>query len=493
MLLLINNSDILDLERATIKNGTSAQELMSRAVSTFLSWFTHIQSATCHVDVICGKGNNGADGFLIAKGLFDRGYRVRILACRHNTRETVMPLTSYRSLILEKTDILISDISQASDLMTPMKGAVLIDALLGNGINRSLTGPLSQIVARCNDLYEDIYAVDTPSGLGDFEGTVDLAMKCTATLAFEYPKVSFFNPEVEKYTGSWSFTSIGLDKPPLGSFSSKTHLVQSDDVRKIIDYRDFASHKGDLGRVLHIIGHNNMMGAGILAANATLAAGAGLTYAYSIGSIAPEVHPEIAWIKDIRDQEVIGLMDVIVIGPGLGRTKESKECLDQILQLDDVKLILDADALNIIADEDWLSRIPIGTILTPHIGEFKRLFPGCKTHKSRISKQKEVCEKMGITIVLKGPYTSTCDSDGHIYYNTTGNPSLAKGGSGDILTGVIASLRARHELNAHEVGYSSAYIHGLAADLYVEDHHESTLTPNLLIKYIDKSMLKLST
>jgi len=492
MLALLDNNSILDLEGVTIKNGTPENELISRAVGAFLTWFTDIISVLYSIDVICGKGNNGADGFLIAKGLLNRGYRVRVYVIRSTRDEKSKANIFYHRLVQDETDITISTITDAADLRNPDQGTVLIDALLGNGINRPLYGSLSQIVSRCNDLYDGIYAVDSPSGLGDFEGSIDIAMRCTGTLSFEYPKISFFNPEVQQYTGKWSYASIGLDQPSLKSYVTKTHLVQSCDVIKFAYSRDLSIHKGQLGRVLHIIGSHNMKGAGILSAKTSLATGAGVTYGYSLDILSADAYPDIAWINDLEEDKVLQMMDVIVIGPGLGQTKKSKECLDKVLDLKDVKLILDADALNIIAYEGWLHRLTLGTILTPHIGEFNRLFPTCSSHKSRISKQRDICQEKKITILLKGPYTSTCDYDGYIYYNPTGNPSLAKGGSGDILTGIIATFRSQEGIEPHEACYAAAYLHGLAADLYVNDHHESSLTPDLLIKYIDKAMLKLT-
>ena len=485
---LINNIDIIDLEGATMANGTSSLELMSRAKDAFISWFISIKAAICTLDVICGKGNNGADGFLIAKGLWDRGYRVRVLHCDpQNTSAN----QDFRAVIQRKTDIEIIDISKADDIPLPSTDAVLIDALLGNGINRPLEGTLLHIVTQCNQLYPEIYAVDTPSGLGDMDDDITTAMRCTATLAFEYPKMSFFNPDVRQYTGEWSYTSIGLVTPPQGKYLSKTHMILPEDLHMVLQKRAFTIHKGRLGRVLHIIGRHDMKGAGIIAAQASLASGAGITHGYSLDGHALSNFPQIAWITSLKDDEVVSKMDVIAIGPGLGQTHDARKCLDQKLMMKDTKLVLDADALNIIADEGWIGRLPSGSILTPHIGEFNRLFPGCKTHHCRIQKQREVSQEYNISIVLKGPYTSTSDTEGHIYYTTTGNTALAKGGSGDVLTGMVASLRARQDLTPHQVGYAASYIHGLAADLYVTQHHEHTLTPYRLIKNIDSALLHL--
>lgn len=490
MLQLINNIDIIDLEKATFDKGTSEAELMSRASSAFLSWFTDIQPATCNVDVICGKGNNGADGFLIAKGLNDRGYRVRILLIGHVKRLGANKL--HLNMIKDRTAINILHITTAADLLSVKSTTVLIDAILGHGINRPVTGALSQIITACNLSYETIYGVDTPSGLGDYSGEVLVAMKCTASLAFEFPKVSFFNSAAAEYTGEWSYTSIGLDKSNLHNYSSKTHLILEEDLRKVLSPRNFATHKGKLGRVLHVLGHSEMRGAGILAAQASISAGAGVTYGYSLDKTSQACIPEIAWITSIADEHFMSKIDVIAIGSGLGTTDVSIACLDKVLELRHIHLVLDADALNIISTKEWLDRIPKGAILTPHIGEFNRLFPGCKSHHDRIEKQRRYSQEKEVTIILKGPYTSTSDKDGNIYYNKTGNPSLAKGGSGDVLTGIVAALRADPDLTPHQAGYIGSYLHGLAADLYVDKHHERSLTPLRLIDYIDTALVKIT-
>ena len=487
MLHIFSNSQIVDLERLTIGRGTTELELMVRAARSYCTWIGGLVPPTQHIDVLCGKSNNGADGLHISKLLYMSGYRVRVLLIDSDAYSPANQ--KIQEQLYERGEIEIITIKEAEDITNLSKVNILIDALLGLGVNRPLKGSLAQIVKKCNDLYEDIYAVDLPSGLGEFTTKGDIVMNCASTLSFELPKKALLNPDNITFSGNWFYRSIGIYLDNLTNFYTNTFLVVRNDITRKLIGRKINIHKGQLGRVLHIINDAHMFGAGVISALASMSAGVGITYGLTI-SRGKIMVPEIAWIVDLTDN-ILKKIDVISIGPGLGLSRDAEVILDKVLSTKGVKLVLDADALNVISQKGWIDRLPPRSIITPHIGEFKNLFGDISDHRQRIEEQRNQCVNRGIYIVLKGPYTSVGTPEGNIYYVTQGSPALAKGGTGDVLTGVIASLLAQG-MDEEEASYVGTYIHGLAGKLYSLDHHEATLTPLRLIDYIDKALLNLT-
>jgi len=434
------------------------------------------------IEIICGKGSNGADGIRIGQILHSYGFTVHIIIVASLTRNK--PNEQLLEQVLSTPDISVSFIKEATDIKHVQGEVILIDALLGNGLNRPLEGTLKEIVDQCNLIYRSIIAVDLPSGLGDPSLSVTTAMKCDYTFGFEQPKLAYFYPTLSKYVGEWHWKSIGLNFPI--SPTCKDFLIEKNDIKKSLIGRKIVIHKGHMGRVLHIINGDYMYGAGILSAKGCLASGAGITYGYVLEG-ADLYDPEIAWISSISS-EALANKDVICVGPGLGTSDTAVNCLSDLLE-QNKDFVLDADALNIVSANGWVDRLPPGSILTPHIGEFDRLCGPCDSHHDRLEKQRALSQRQEIYIILKSAYTTVTSPSGQMYYNATGNPSRATGGTGDVLAGMVSAFIAQG-INKAEACYSAVYCHGLAADLWLEDHDEHTLTPLALLPYIDKAFTK---
>lgn len=486
---IYDNLGIQSIDTETIAHGTDSKELIYRASKLFCSWFrTHI-SKEQHVLILCGYGNNGADGYVIGEQLAARGYTVTIGSLNQSKKRSAENL-HFLHKILDNCSIehlYVEDINQLVSLEEYV--SVIIDALVGNGTNRPLDGFLCKLVTYVNGKYENIYAVDSPTGLLSSSEETQLAMTCKGTYSFQFPKKTFFAAEHEQYVGEWKFGDIGLNQNVIEKTPTDTYLFDKTDIAKMIYARASFAHKGLMGRALQIIGESHMKGAGVMAAMACSKMGAGHTFVFDASqnnhSVADN-HPHLIHAKSL-DSIFLSTIKALAIGPGLGQSNEAAALLRKILDEYDQAMVLDADALNIMAKEDWIYDIQKGCIITPHIKEFSRLFGASKGHLSRIELQRAKAQEHSIYIILKGHYTSIATPDGDIYYNRSGNPAMAKGGSGDVLTGMLLGLLAQG-YNTLSACLIATFIHGHSADLWLQNHHEMTLEPLDLITYIDLAL-----
>lgn len=491
MLTLYNSSEISLIDELTIHSGVTSIELIDRAAEAFTRWLLKRLEPNQLVQVICGPGNNGADGIAVALKLEYWGYPVGIFCIDFNSRITTEN-KYYKSLLRRSPNAKVTLIRKENDITKLSNQGVVVDAILGNGINRKLEGKYAYIVKYLNANFNKIYAVDVPTGISDNLQQLELGIHASETFSFQFPKLSFFAPEHYNYVGKWNYKPIGLKPQLLVAKKENTFLIELKDIRKFLRPRSSFSHKGLMGRSLFIMNNSNMYGAGLLSAHACLRMGAGYTYCL-VNDKSPKnlsaQEPELIFIDNLKEALLMKL-NAVCIGPGLGLKESAEEALKASLNAPTPNLVLDADALNIIADKKWHDMIPKGAIITPHIGEFERLFGKYLTHSDRINEQKKQAVSLGIHIILKGRYTSIAGPDGNIYYNCTGNPSLAKGGSGDILSGILTAFCTQGYSTLHAC-IMAVFIHGLAADVFIEHFHEINLTPLKLIDYLPIAMKRI--
>ncbi len=480
---LYKNTEIQKIDQNTIRLGTTSSELIYRASKKFIQWLINITYVPENVHVICGAGNNGADGYKVGLLMANMGYRVSVFTVdlfASRSGENAL----LQKQIFERIDIFHQLIRSPNDIAFQGDNVILIDALLGNGINRPLTGNIDQFVTQISNKYVRIYGLDVPSGLMNSEHITANAMKCVATCAFEYPKLAFFAAEHEIFVGHWHYVSIGLISNSEKSDNADTFLLNKRDISDLIQPRNQFAHKGLMGRVLFMMSDSGMTGAVILAAKACINMGAGYTMILSSKFASQIIISSLPEVINVREPspDLFSSIDVLSIGPGLGISERSTEQVKLSLGIESACLVLDADALNIIALNNLQNSIPKESILTPHIKEFEKLFGVCEGHFDRIRLQRKSSVSLGVYIVLKGRYTSISDPKGNIYYNKSGNPGLAKGGTGDVLTGMITALVAQGyaPLSACQLG---VFLHGHAADLYARDFHELTVGPLNVISY----------
>ncbi len=311
--------------------------------------------------------------------------------------------------------------------------------------------------------------------------------------------MSFFLPDYAKNVGQWHVVDIGLDRNAIRDQESDNLLITKKSVRKLLRPRTQFDHKGTFGHALFVGGSYGKMGAATLACKAALRAGVGLLTAcvprcgYTVLQTAvPECmvmtdpsETHLTQVPDLRRFQAIG------VGPGLGQESGTAKMLHGLLSSASVPVVLDADALNLIsANRELLHVIPRGSILTPHPKEFERLVGHWKDSFERLELQKKLAAQLQNVVVVKGAYTTIATPGGQVYFNSTGNPGLATGGTGDVLTGVLTGLLARGH-SAEESAILGVYLHGLAADLGVIELGEESFLASDLISFLPHAFLKL--
>ncbi len=422
--------------------------------------------------VLAGMGNNGGDGLVIARLLKQRGIHVTVFRAIHGSSASPDNVSNLRSAIAAGVEVL--EIEEGSDvelLLRQCAPTVIIDALLGSGTRAGVTGTLAALVEQANRSRVPIIAVDLPSGLSpDPSVPSGTTIKASLTLALEVPKLSFFFPESAASMGHFEVVPIGLDREYLALRPCDHFLVERDDVKALLAPRPRFAHKGHFGHALLVGGSEGMMGAMVLATNAALRSGAGRVSVEveEIGrAILQRAAPEATCIRTGEHAGTSGIpYTALGIGPGMGQSELTRAQVKDVIRTAQRPVVIDADALNVLAEEPtWCAFLPQHTVLTPHPKEFDRLFGTSSTSGyERLERARECARKWRCHILLKGAFTATCTPGGQVYFNPTGNPGMAKGGSGDALTGLLTGLLAQ--------GYATTaacmlavYLHGAAGDL----------------------------
>jgi NAD(P)H-hydrate epimerase len=348
---------------------------------------------------------------------------------------------------------------------------------MGTGLRRPLDGWRAGAVEQLNAAGIESVAIDLPSGLGadalDIKGSV---MRARHTLTFQLPKTALLFRETGQAAGRIHVLDIGLHPDFQVQTELAWHWTSQAQLKTLWRPRSTFEHKGTRGHLLLAAGSKGMMGAAVLAARAALRSGCGLltVHAPSSGrSVLQTSVPEALFSADIHAEKITRIKglegrNVWAIGPGIGTDKQTQQWLIQTLKECLVPLVLDADALNLIAQHaQGAKNLVPGTIITPHPKEFDRLFGAHTSERDRLYTAQEQAKHRAIVIVLKGAFTRVVFPDGTVHFNPTGNPGLASGGTGDVLTGVIAALRAQSYC-AEEAALLGTWIHGKAADLAAE-------------------------
>jgi len=479
----------------------ASSDLMEKAGTQCFNWIRKRISTSIPVIVFCGPGNNGGDGLVTVRLLARQGYQIKAyLLMISNKFSGDFQLNLDR---LQKTDgAEIIHLTEKDTLPEIPENALVIDAIFGSGLSRPVTGFPASVIRHINHHSQLTIAIDIPSGLYADEHTASLGgaiIEAAHTLSFQFPKFSFLFAENEKFVGNWHILPIGLMKEFTDTLDIKNFTVERKEVTNLRKQRSRFAHKGHFGHALLIAGSYGKMGAALLAARAALRAGAGLVTAHIpkkgyeiIQTAVPEAMVSIDEQTDhfSRTPE-LSLFNAIGIGPGLGTAKETQQAMKLLIQNTSVPLLVDADGINILSEnKTWLSFLPAKSILTPHPKEFERLFGKCSNDFERNRRQREFSAMHNIYIILKGAYTCISTPEGKCFFNTTGNPGMATGGSGDVLTGIILGLLAQH-YHPQEACILGVYLHGLAGDLAAKKQSPEALIAGDIIENLGKAFRKI--
>lgn len=438
---IFNSEQIKQWDWASIEaENISSSELMYRASKACINYIlSECDSLDSSFFIVCGKGNNGGDGLSIARILFKANFKVQIYLSdqAENLSEDAQfyykKLEVYPHLFVQE----IPDNLPANTL--------IIDALFGIGLNKVLNEKYRYIINKINALKNKKISIDIASGLSpnlDPQNNFDCFVHAHKVLSFMQPKLSFFLPEKAYQMGEFEIIDIGLNSDFYLNNSSQFNYINFNSLAGYLPKREKISHKGNFGKAFLFGGSSGMAGA--LTFSSWAASRSGLALGFICSSASQEnlfqkLVPDFMF-KSIEDLDLNQITDSYhLIGPGLGQSSQAKELVQKIINLNK-PIIIDADALNIIGAENMLDMIPENSVITPHIKEFDRLFGQSDNFSQRIIKAQQFSSRKGIYIVLKNFRTFIFAPNGDIFINSTGAPSLAKGGSGDVLAGCILGL-----------------------------------------------------
>ncbi len=479
----------------------SSYALMERASNRFVQWLSSKYPRTDRqICIFCGSGNNGGDGFAVARLLHQLFYKVIVFQCEIG--EASPDCARNAQQLKDLKSITWHPIRKDDPLPALSRDCLVIDALFGSGLNRPIEGYWAALVNHINASSEEIVAIDIPSGLYSDRSSLDqVTIKAQATLSFERPKLAFFFPQNYRAVGEWSYTTIGLHPGFEAQIPSRYHLITRTYVQGKLRVRKKFDHKGTNGHALLVVGSYGKIGAGVLAARACLRMGVGLLSinAPQCGyNILQSQVPEAMVLADPDEKfwskaPNVDTYKAIGIGCGLGQAESSKQALVDLLTSTKRPIVLDADALNIISQHPaYLDKIPKNSILTPHQKEFQRLFGETTDDFARLALLQAKAQEHQLVILLKGAHTIIALPNGDCFFNNTGNSGMATGGSGDVLTGMITSLLAQG-YPPPDATLIGVYMHGKSGDLAAQEWSESALLPSDLINYIGEVFLSLKT
>ncbi len=495
---IFSADQVRNIDNYTIENEPiGSVNLMERAAATLTTWYVKRYKINQEGLVMVGPGNNGGDALAIARMLAACNYKVKCYLLTNGKSLSGDCAINYERL-KKITTVEICEVSKAGQFPFFSGNEIIIDGLFGSGLTREVSGLFKELIEAINVSGCEVISIDVPSGLFGEDNSMndkDAIVKASYTVTFQFPFLSFFFEENSKYTGEWNVVDIGLHKEAIAIGKSDYSSLERTFVRKLIPLRGKFAHKGNFGHALVIAGNYGMMGAALLAGKSALRGGAGLVTIHVPKSgyeIVQTAIPEA--IVSIDQSEILfskapelEKYNAVVVGPGLGTKPNTAKGLKELLENCKVPLVLDADALNIISsDKDLLNLLPSNTILSPHPKEFDRLAGASGNGYDRHIKQREFSKKYKVIVILKGAYSGISFPDASYVFNMNGNPGMATGGSGDVLSGIIVSLLARG-LTPSEASVSSVFLHGLAGDLAAEKMDQEAMIAGDIIEQLGEA------
>ena len=499
---ILTSSQLKELDKYTIAHEPIASiDLMERAAIALTNAIIRRWDKSFKMVVFAGPGNNGGDALAVARMLSQRGYHVEVFLFNTKGKLSEECQTNLERLKMCGS-VYFTEISTQFDPPELTESHVVIDGLFGSGLNKPLSGGFAAVVKYINASKAQVAAIDIPSGLMGEDNTYNIRQNIVhadVTLSIQLPKLSFLFPENEDVVGEWELLDIGLKQSYIDATATPFSILGEEVIRPIIKPRKRFAHKGSFGHGLLIAGSYGMAGASILSAKACLRSGIGLLTVHTPihnHDILQISVPEAIVQTDIHERYFVQPTDLsrykaIAIGPGLGQEEDTALAMMEQIQGSNLPIILDADAINILSTHrNWLSRLPKRCILTPHLGELERLIGKCMDTYERLTKVKELAAYLQSYIIVKGAWTTIVTPEGEYFFNPTGNPGMATGGSGDVLTGILLALVAQG-YSREEACKLGVYIHGLAGDIAAEDMTETGMISSDIINALPNAWKKI--
>jgi len=490
---IFSKSQIQAADTYTIANEPIASiDLMERAARACYDWFNKNIDRSQSISIYCGQGNNGGDGLALARMLRAAGYNVSAHILEHSKATSHDFNENLERLNGRKIPVKIA--KNAAELNED-SADVIVDALLGSGLNKPLQGFLVDAVTFLNQQKAQKISIDIPTGLfvdSNKQNNTDAIFKADTTLTFQFPKWSFLFPEFGQFAGEFHVLSIGLDLNFIDKTETNNYFIDKDFISDLLPKRNKFDHKGTFGHALIIAGSYGKIGASILSSRAALKTGAGLVSCYlpSCGVIPMQsANPEIMVIADAEEKQISHIeFDIkptaIGIGPGLGTATSTKEALLQFLKIQKNPVVLDADALNLLAENKAWNFLPENSILTPHLGELDRILGARYRGEDMYEHARDFAIKQNIILLVKGAHTAIYQPNGNVCFNSSGTNGMATAGSGDLLTGMITGLLAQG-MNPEHAAIVAVYLHGKAGQKAAQHLGNAAMIAGDIISHIN--------
>jgi hydroxyethylthiazole kinase-like uncharacterized protein yjeF len=487
-MLVLTASEMANLDRQTIEEiGVPGIVLMENAAQGAAAFYLEVvpDLLSRRIAVLAGTGNNGGDGFALARIFHNRGAEVRVFCLRSPDRLAGDALTNFQILRKINVPVVVWDEAQGFDEQwkAVQESDAVIDAILGTGLNSEVRGLFGKIMEALNALSVPVLAVDIPSGLDATTGKpLGIAVRATATATFGFPKIGQVIYPGSDYVGQLRVVDIGIPSGLAESSGVRRYWLDGDFVAGWLRPRSPAFHKGRAGHVAVLSGSKGKTGAATLICQGAGRVGAGLVTLFIPASLNPILEVKLTEsmtlpIAETEDQtpsnaalpdilEFLAGKQALAMGPGIGLHSDTRSLVKALVRKAPCPMVLDADALTVLAEElELLQEASFPLILTPHPGEMARLTHGTvqSVEEDRLRSALEFSCKHGVTVVLKGHRTIVSDKDGNLAINSSGNPAMAGGGMGDALTGMIAGFLGQG-FEPFRAACLGVYVHGLAAD-----------------------------
>ncbi len=501
---IFESDQVRKIDEYTIKNEpVQSIDLMERAAFSVYKWYSEKFDRSRRILIFAGPGNNGGDGLALARIMLMNRFKPEVYYVKF-TEKTSADWEINRQRLVNENSASFNIIDRSDQFPLISAGDIIIDAIFGSGLTRPPEGIAAEIINLINGTGALVISVDIPSGLSGEDNKTfkkENIIKAGFTTTFQFPKLSFMFPENEMFIGEWVVLPIGLHERAIRDFNSPYIFLEKCDIVPLLRKRKKHDHKGMFGHGLLIAGSIGKMGAAILSGRAALRSGIGLLTCHvpsggnAIMQIAvPEAMVEQDQSEDfISENPVTDKFNALGIGPGLGTGKEVQRALFNILSTCTKNMVIDADAINILGmNRDWYRYLNPNIILTPHPKEFERLTEPSGDSFSRLNRQRLFSKENNCIVVLKGAFTCITTPGGQVCFNSTGNPGMATGGSGDALTGIILSLLAQ-DYTPENAAIAGVFLHGLAGDIAAEKSSCESLLPSDIINELGSAFRQLQT
>lgn len=511
---VVTNQQMKEIDRKAIEEyGISGLTLMENAG---LRIFQNLKDIYPNlrlqkIIIFAGSGNNGGDGFVVARHLFNYGTKVKVLLLSPFNKikgEARANLTIIDKMGIELIEV--ETVKQEEIQESIQNSDLIIDAILGTGLQGRLTGSQAKITDLINIADKEVVAVDVPSGLNADTGKIEgPCVKATHTITLALPKIGLLLYPGASYAGKITVEDIGIPSHLLKNEKLKVNMVTKEMARMFLPLRATFAHKGSFGRVLMLAGSVGMTGAAFLASEAAIRSGAGIVVLGIPRSLNPIMEVKLTEVMTLplaetekqslsedAEEIILNIMknfSVLGIGPGISRRLETQKLVRKIIEKSTIPLVVDADAIYALSENpEIIKNTKAPLVITPHPGEMAKLIDKDINYilDNKLDITREVAQELGVVVVLKGARTIIADRDGEAYINIGDNSGMASGGSGDVLTGIISSLIAQgaNELAAAVTG---VYIHSLAGNLARDIKGERGMIAGDILVQVPQAFLSL--